>query len=210
MLRDSLNALQTNRPITLAASERLSNMVSSLKSFAHLDEATFQDADLHEGLDNTLTLMARELKDRIHVVREYGTIPRVVCHPGDLNQVFMNLLANAAQAIEGKGEITIRTSLKNGCVQVEIADTGVGIPPARMQRLFEPDLTKTGSRVKAGLGLFTSYNIVQRHQGLIKVKSQVGKGTTFTITLPVDIDRSTLSESRAPDKPAHRCDHLET
>ena len=210
MLRDSLNALQTNRPVTLAASERLSNMVSSLKSFAHLDAATVQDTDLHEGLDNTLTLMERELKDRIHVVREYGDIPRVICHPGDLNQAFMNLLVNAAQAIEGKGEITIRTSLKNGNVQVEIADTGVGIPPARMQRLFDPDLTKTGSRVKAGLGLFTSYNIVQKHQGLLTVKSQVGKGTTFTIILPVDIGGSTSSESQAPDKPAHRCDRLET
>ncbi len=93
-------------------------------------------------------------------------------------------------------------------MQLEIADTGVGIPTERMENLFDPDFNKKGSRVKAGLGLFTSYHIVQKHQGLIKAKSQVGKGTTFTVTLPIDVDRSRAGESAAPDKPAHRCDRL--
>lgn len=205
-LRGALDALQSNRPVARAASERIFNIVSSLKSFAHLDEATIQETDLHESLDNTLTLLEHGIKDRIRVVKEYGDIPRVVCYPGELNQVFLNLLANAAQAIQGEGTIIIRTSVENGDVKVEIADNGVGIPTEQMPHLFEPSFTKTGSRVKAGLGLFTSFNIVQKHQGTINVRSKVGEGATFSVVLPIDVDPSTLDESRASDKRAHRCD----
>jgi signal transduction histidine kinase len=103
-----------------------------------------------------------------------------------MNQVFMNLLTNAKEAIDGKGTITVRTFEKKSRVHVEISDTGVGIPQTHMDRLFDPTLTKRGARVKAGLGLFTSYNILRKHKGDIEVQSEVGKGSTFTLVMPAD------------------------
>jgi signal transduction histidine kinase len=186
-LEKSLNTLQSNNPVTLAASERISKIVSSLKSFARLDEAEFQKADIQEGLDSTLTLIEPDFKGRIYVVKEYGDIPQIACFSGELNQVFMNLLTNAVQAIKEKGTITIRTFLENDNVHVQIEDTGTGIPPEQIDALFDPVFAKRGMRVKAGLGLFTSHNIVQKHQGQIKVESEVGKGSTFTVVLPTDL-----------------------
>jgi len=187
-LQASLMALQNNIPVTVAASERITRIVSSLKSFARLDESTFQKTDIHEGLESTLPLIEHECKEQISVVKEYGDIPQVVCYPGELNQVFMNLLTNAVQAIEGKGTITIRTFAENENVHIQIADTGVGIPPERMPRLFEPSFSQKNTRVKAGMGLFISYNIMQKHRGEIKVESEVGKGSTFTLILPIDLE----------------------
>ncbi len=208
-LKNALEALQNVGPTSVAASRRITRIVSSLKSFSRLDESTFQKADLHEGLDATLTLMEHDFKDRISVVKDCGDIPEIVCYPGDLNQVFMNLLTNAAQAIRGRGTITIRTFVDDGNVHIEITDTGIGIPPDQMKRLFEPDFTKTGSRVKAGLGLFISYNIAQKHQGQIHVSSEVGKGSTFTIILPIEL----REPSEAPEEPSegkrNRCDQLD-
>jgi len=208
-LRDSLKALESNNPVSVAASERMTKIVDSLKSFARLDEATIQEADLHEGLESTLTLMEHDLKGRITVLKKFGDIPRIVCLPGDLNQVFMNLLTNASQAIKDKGTITITTFFDNGNVHVEIADTGVGIPSEQMQGLFEPGFTKAGARVKAGLGLFTSYNIVQRHRGQIRVTSDVGQGSTFAIILPANLDgESVKGDITESDREANPCEGL--
>lgn len=193
LLQNSLNAIQDNNPITMAASKRISKIVSSLKSFVRLDEATFQKADIHEGLESTLTLIEHEFKDRILVKKEYGDIPLLTCYPEELNQVFLNLLVNAAQAIDKKGTITIGTSAENGNVQIRISDTGSGIPPERLEKLFEPGIVKKGSRVKAGLGLFTCYNIVHKHHGRIMVDSSVGKGSTFTVILPTDLETTVAS-----------------
>lgn len=186
-LQRYLKVLENSNQISVAASQRITRIVRSLKSFARLDEATFQKADLHEGLESTLTLIEHDFKDHIKVEKEYGELPRVACYPGELNQVFMNLLTNAAQSIPGEGTITIQTSEENGNVHVKIADTGVGIAPERMESLFEPSFTKKGSRVKAGTGLFTCYNIMQKHRGRLQVESEVGKGTTFTMILPTDL-----------------------
>jgi signal transduction histidine kinase len=124
-----------------------------------------------------------------------------------MNQVFMNLLQNAAEAIKDSGTITIRTFEKDGNVHVEINDTGIGISPARRERLFEPAFAKKGSRMKAGLGLFTSANIVQKHNGRIKVDSEVGKGSTFTVILPVEGVQ--LTEGAEPAQQADRCDQVD-
>lgn len=210
--RGSLEALETHGPVTAAASERISRIVGSLKSFARLDEAAVQEADIHEGLEATLILLERDLEDRVTVERNYGKIPKVLCCPGELNQVFINLLTNAAQAIECKGTIAIRTFKEDAHVHIEISDTGVGIPCEKMEGLFEPDFSKKGPRVKAGLGLFTSYSIVQRHQGELKVKSELGKGSTFTIVLPIALQQpaetaGTLATAQTPGS-GHRCDQL--
>ena len=182
-----LNVLESSNQISVVASERITRIVRSLKSFARLDQATFQKADLHEGLESTLTLIEHNFRDHIKIEKEYGELPQVTCYPAELNQVFMNLLTNAAQAMPGEGTITIRTSVENGNVHVKIADTGIGIPPEQMPTLFEPSFTKKGSRVKAGIGLFTCYNIMAKHQGRLQVESEVGKGSTFTMILPTDL-----------------------
>lgn len=204
--QNSVKALRDSNLITTAASERITKIVSSLKAFAHLDEAEFQKVDLHEGLDNALTLLEHEIKDRIEVLREYGEIPKVTCNPGEINQVFMNLLQNAVEAIKGSGKISIRTFERDGNVHVQFIDTGTGISPRRRERLFDPAFAKKGSRMKAGLGLFTSANIMQKHNGRIEVESEAGKGSTFTVVLPV---RSVPAEEAGPGQQVDRCDRLE-
>jgi AhpD family alkylhydroperoxidase len=207
--QNSVKALRESTPITLAASERITRIVNSLKGFAHLDEAVFQKTDLREGLENTLTLLEHDFRGRINVVKEYGDIPKVACNPGEINQVFMHLLTNAAETIKDKGTITVRTFEKDGHVRVQVVDTGAGISPRRLEKLFDPEFVKKGSRMKAGLGLFTSFNIIQRHHGRIEVESEVGKGSTFTLVLPVRGDRTEPAETVDRGKQTDRCDRLE-
>jgi AhpD family alkylhydroperoxidase len=228
----SLKALESHSPVTEAACQRITRIVTSLKSFARLDEAALQETDLHEGLESTLTLLEHDIKARIRVVKEYGDIPNIVCYPVDLNQVFMNLLTNAAQAVKDEGTITIQTFVEDGNVHVKISDTGVGIPPEQLDSVFDPGFTKKGKRVKAGIGLFVSSNIVQKHHGQIKVESEIGKGSTFTVILPrdpgieegaqktndqtparrretlTDIAKHRCEKTEEPSK--HRCDRLDS
>jgi signal transduction histidine kinase len=182
--QNALRTLDSDADVTLEATRRVSRIVQDLKSFVRLDEAAIQEVDLRDGLASTLNLMEHDFGNRIRVVRDFGSIPVVRCNPGEMNQVFMNLLTNARQAIDDNGTITVRTFEEAPNVCIEISDTGVGIPEVHMGRLFDPTITKKGARVKAGLGLFTSYNIVKKHDGNIAVESEVGKGTTFTLTLP--------------------------
>ncbi|MFQ5628199.1 MAG: ATP-binding protein [bacterium] len=184
-LQKSLKILGDNNNVTTTASERIANIVRSLKTFARLDEADYQEADIHEGLDSTLTLIDHEIKDRISVIKDYSEIPEINCYPNQLNQVFMNVLMNAVQAIAKKGQITIKTYLKNGNVAVNISDTGCGIPSESMEKIFDPGFTSRGVAVGTGLGLSISHNIIQKHNGEIKVESEVEKGTSFTILLPI-------------------------
>jgi signal transduction histidine kinase len=185
-LHKSLQILEDNNKITALASDRIEKIVRSLRGFARLDEAEYQKADIHEGLNSTLTLLEHEMKDRIAVVKEYGQVPEINCYPSQLNQVFMNVLKNAVQAIEEKGRIAIKTYLDNGKVMVEISDDGSGIPPEDIDKIFNPGFTTRGVGVGTGLGLSISYNIIEKHHGDIRVTSEVGKGTSFTIVLPVE------------------------
>ena len=170
----------------MTASDRISAVVRSLRNFARLDEAEHQVADLHEGIESTLTLLEHHLKDRIVVKKSYGTLKPVLCSPAEINQVFMNVITNAIQAIEGSGTVDITTEMDGENAIVSVSDTGKGMTSQQMETLFEPGFVKTDTRMKAGLGMFTSLNIVHNHHGEILVESTPDAGTTVTIRLPVD------------------------
>jgi two-component system, NtrC family, sensor kinase len=168
------------------AMQRMVQIVGSLRSFGRLDRAQIDVVDLHEGLDSVLALLAHETRGRVSVTRDYGVLPRVECYPQQINQLFMNLLLNAVQAIRGTGTIALRTGTAGeAAVQVEIEDSGVGVPPENLVRIFEPGFTTKGLRVGMGLGLLISQQIVAQHGGRISVRSVAGEGTAFTVVLPV-------------------------
>ncbi len=174
LIRESMDGLK-----------RVKEIVQALKDFSHVDNAEWQVADLHHGLDSTLTIVANEIKYKATVDRQYGQIPPVLCLASQLNQVFMNLLVNASHAIGDQGVITIRSGVEDDMVWVSIADTGCGIPPELLHRIFEPFFTTKPVGSGTGLGLSLSYGIVNKHGGRIEVASTVGSGTTFTVRLPV-------------------------
>ncbi|NOY53547.1 MAG: PAS domain S-box protein [Deltaproteobacteria bacterium] len=170
---------------SLEGAERVKKIVQNLKSFSRVDQAECKMADLHDCLESTLNIVWNELKYKCTVTKEYGEIPRTQCHPQELNQVFMNLLVNAAQSIEKQGRITIRTESDAGMIRVKISDTGSGIPQDKLKRIFEPFFTTKEVGKGTGLGLSICYDIVKKHGGEIDVTSEVGKGTTFTVSIPV-------------------------
>lgn len=176
-----------NRVIT-SGTDRITNIVRRLKSFARLDESELQRVDIHEGIEDTLTIVHHELKHKAVVERHFGNIPPIACYPGQLNQVYVNLLINAVQAIKDKGTITITTFRKNGHVHIRIEDTGVGIPQELLGKIFDPGVTTKGVGVGTGLGLSICYQIIEDHHGEVLVESEVGKGTTFTVVLPMNLD----------------------
>lgn len=179
-----LHLLRDNNRNAITASQRISQVVRSLKNFSRLDEASYQKADVREGLDSTLTLLTPKFEGRIEVTHAYGEVPAIYCYAAELNQVFMNVLSNAAQHIDGSGRIHIETKADAERVYVRISDTGRGIPADNLERIFDPGFTTQGVGVGTGLGLSISYNIMQKHGGRIFVESEVGKGSTFTVELP--------------------------
>lgn len=181
------------------ASARIRDMVRNLANFARLDQAELKTVDVHEGIDSTLSLLHHELKYKVIVEKAYGDLPEITCYPNQLNQVFMNILMNAIQALKldklrngEKGLIRIETYRENGWAVIAIMDTGKGIPPKHMGKLFEPFFSTKGAAAAAGglglgLGLSISRKIVEeKHHGKIEVKSKVGEGSTFFIKLPLE------------------------
>jgi len=164
---------------------RVKKIVQDLRSFSRVDEEEYKDADINECIETTINIVWNELKYKCTVKKEYGDIPLTKCYPGQLNQVFINLLVNAAQSIEKKGEITIKTWQVDGSINVSILDTGCGIPEENLGKLFGPFFTTKDVGKGTGLGLSITYDIIKKHGGKIKVESQVGKGTTFVINIPV-------------------------
>ncbi len=181
-LREDVTALVRE---SIDGLRRVKEIVQSLKDFSHVGETEWQLADLHQGLDSTLNIVSNELKYKVTILKEYGKLPRIECLASQLNQVFMNLLVNAGQAIADRGAIRIRTGLREDWVWIEIRDNGAGIAPEHLTRIFEPFFTTKPVGSGTGLGLSLSYGIVSRHGGRIDVQSQVGKGTAFTVWLPV-------------------------
>jgi signal transduction histidine kinase len=166
------------------AVERMVGLVASLRSFGRPDRSELDRVDPREGIESTLAILRHLTKDRIEIVRDYGHIEPFECYPNQLNQVFMNLLLNASQAIVDSGTITIRTRARDGGAVIEIEDTGAGIAAENLDRIFEPGFTTKGARVGMGLGLLISRQIVEHHGGRIDVRSQPGVGTKFTVSLP--------------------------
>ena len=181
-----IKILEDLSQVNKMASDRIKKIVGTLKNFARLDEEEFKIVDIHEGIDSTLSLTAHLYRDRIEVVKEYGNLPKINCHPSQLNQVFMNTLVNACQSIKGKGTITIKTRFSAGNIHLQFSDTGVGIAPENLAKIFDPGFTTKGVGVGTGLGLSISYKIIEEHGGKIDVYSKVGQGTTFTLHLPLE------------------------
>jgi PAS domain S-box-containing protein len=180
-----LTGIEELTGVSKTAAERIIKIVTGLRKFARLEEAEIDTVDIHEGIDSTIILVQHETRNRIAIHREYGKLPAVTCHPNQLNQVFMNILVNAAHAIEDRGDIFIATKHINDAVVIEIRDTGKGIPPGSLEKIFDPGFTTKGMGVGTGLGLSIVYQIIKDHNGTIDVESAPGRGSTFRITLPV-------------------------
>jgi signal transduction histidine kinase len=184
-IRRAIESLRLNHDTIGQAANRLARIVDSLKRFTRLDEAHFELADVHEGIEATLELLTPQWGDRIEVVRQFGDLPKIQSYPTELNQAFMTLLMNAGEAIEDRGTVTITTSRHNGFVSIETTDTGRGIPPERLDSIFDIGFAQKGSRIRIHVGLANVKATVDRHHGDIGVESALGKGTTFAIRLPV-------------------------
>lgn len=165
---------------------RVKQIVQNLKDFAHADASDeWRYADLHQGLESTLSIVNNEIKYKADVVRQYGKLPEVECLPSQLNQVFMNLLVNAAQAIEQKGVITLSSGVNGDEVWVEVKDNGHGIKPEHLNKVFDPFFTTKPVGRGTGLGLSISYGIVLKHHGRMEVDSEPGQGASFKMWLPI-------------------------
>ncbi len=182
--------LKEANDVNLMACSRIIEIIKSLKSFSRLDQADFQEADINEGIRSVLVLTNNLLKRRVTVHEDYAAIPWVKCYPGQLNQVIMNIIVNASQAIEGEGDIFIKTYQQNRDIYISIKDTGIGINEENISKIFDPGFTTKGVGIGLGLGLYISYNIVQNHNGEISVISEPSNGSEFIIRIPMDNART--------------------
>ena len=171
---------------TLEGLQRVRDIVRNLRDFARLDEAEFKEADLNAAVESTLEIVRFQAKQAgVKMETAFEPLPLVACHPGKMNQVFLNLLINAIQACGPDGVVTVATKPAPGGVAVEVRDTGCGIPPEHRAKLFEPFFTTKPVGQGTGLGLSVSFGIVRDHGGAIEVESEVGRGTTFRVRLPL-------------------------
>jgi signal transduction histidine kinase len=176
-------------------SERICDVVKNLRLFSRLDEAEIKKIDIHSGIDSTVRLLSRYFSGgQLSIRRDYSNLPLINCYAGQLNQVWMNLLVNAAQAVSDHGEVGIATRFDEDSVIVAISDNGTGIPEDQLSRIFDPFFTTKPVGEGTGLGLSISYGIIERHRGTINVESQLGVGTTFTVRIPISQNESDLAE----------------
>ncbi|HTG01903.1 MAG TPA: ATP-binding protein, partial [Nitrospirota bacterium] len=181
----------------LDGAERVRKIVQDLRNFSRIDEAEIAMADINAGMESTIAVAGNELMFKADVRKEYGTLPKTLCNLGQLNQVFMNLLMNAAQAIEQHGEIIVKTWAKDGDIFVSVSDTGIGIPADKMNEIFELFSTMKEAGKGTGLGLSIAYDVVKKHNGAITVQSETGKGTTFTVRIPVLLESAQAGAAAA-------------
>jgi signal transduction histidine kinase len=167
------------------STKRISHLVQAIKEYSYMDQASMQHVDLHQGLENTLTILHHRLKGGINVVREYDkSLPKICAYGGELNQIWTNLISNAIEAMQGKGELRVRTARELDRVLVEIGDNGPGIPSDVLPHIFEPFFTTKGVGEGTGLGLDTVCRIIRNHHGEIRVSSHPGD-TRFQVFIPV-------------------------
>lgn len=186
LLKGSLNGL-----------DQIAELVVNLKNFSRVDRKKTENVSLNQSLDSTLVIAKNAIKYKAEVVKHYGNIPAVSCAPSQINQVFLNLLVNAAQAIDEQGTITLTTTKRGEFVDVIVEDTGKGIPADVLPKIFDPFFTTKPVGEGTGLGLAIAYQIVEQHGGSIKVDSTVGKGTRFTVSLPITQTAAQTAELKA-------------
>jgi signal transduction histidine kinase len=186
--KSAIDVLRTNARLIADASQRIGKLVTSLKGFAHLDRAEFGEVDIVQSLENTLALLEPEFRGRVAVERDYAPVPHLNAYGAELNQVFMHLLRNAAQAIDGEGVVRLKTKVDDQAVRIVVEDSGRGITRAQQDAIFNPAFNKDGNRVRASLSLFACLNTVRKHGGDIQVKSTPGEGSTFTVVLPRSLE----------------------
>jgi two-component system NtrC family sensor kinase len=165
---------------------RTTEIIMGLRNFSRMDEDAMKTANINDGIDSTLMLLKNKLKNKVKIIKDYGQIQPIDCYPGKLNQVFMNIINNAADAIKDKGTITIRTWSEGGSVLVSIKDNGMGMPDKVRKKIFEPFFTTKDVGQGTGLGLSISFGIIEQHNGSISIKSAAGKGSEFIIRLPIN------------------------
>jgi len=166
--------------------DRIQDLVLNLKNFSRLDEADFKPTDINENIESTLKIAGHLFKGGIQVIKEFSQVPMVQAFPAQMNQVFLNLITNAVHAVDERtGRITIRTMQQGNSVIIKVIDNGKGIAPENLKKIFDPFFTTKPVGQGTGLGLSIAYKIIEKHNGKIEVQSQVGRGTEFTITLPV-------------------------
>jgi signal transduction histidine kinase len=165
--------------------EKIRDIVRSLREFSHVDPSELLPTDLNKVLEDSLRICWNELKYKATLKKEFGTLPAVPVYAQRLSQVFVNLLVNAAQAIDKRGEILLKTYVENDEAVVKIRDTGKGIAPEYLPKIFEPFFTTKEIGAGTGLGLHVAYKIITAHRGKIEVASEIGRGTEFTVRLPL-------------------------
>ncbi len=180
----SLGFVVDTSSATLEASDRINAVIRALRNFARLDEADRKEVDIHEGIESVLTILPQFPQKKIRIVKTFGQLPSVTCFPGQFNQVVMNLVQNAIEAIAEEGTITISTGIEGDWVVLRVADDGRGVPPDEKAKVFDPGYTTKGVGVGTGLGLPICYRIVENHGGQIDLSSSPGEGTVVTVRLP--------------------------
>jgi signal transduction histidine kinase len=168
------------------SSERITGIVKRLKIFAQLDEADLQKVNFNECIENTLAIFRFHLKPGIKIRKEFADLPAITCYPAKINQLCFQLLENANSAIENSGEIILRTEVQGNEITFSVSDDGRGIPSGDLNKIFDPGYTAWNLNVGTGLGLAICYQVAQDHKGEIKVESEIGKGSKFTFSLPVE------------------------
>ncbi len=173
-----------------AGLDQVSSLLNELRGYAANEPSSPVRVDLHERIDGALLLLRNQLKNRIEVRKDFGDLPQVPCYPVKITQILLNLLLNAAKAIPAEGVITIATRLEDGCAVIDVSDDGVGIPEEHLERIFEFGFTTRLEQGGTGLGLAITREMIRHHRGEISVVSEPGRGTTFTVRLPLDLDHS--------------------
>jgi signal transduction histidine kinase len=186
VIRSTLGIMELSKIDILRAGERIRWIVENLKSFVGLDESVVRQMDLRQGIESILPLLSHQMAGRIKVVKELSDTPHILCHASEVKQALMNVLKNSCEAIEGAGTIRVRTSAEANRVQIEISDDGRGMSQQQLRSLFEFQFSSQGDHVRMGMGLKVAQAIIRKHDGTITATGNIGQGTTFVITLPVN------------------------